>query len=251
MSIARTTGVLCGAATILLLLASPARASINYVQNGGFETTTNGTGELTFNTVATGWTSEPNGGNDGYNFLFAPGTADTTGATGADGSLKLWGPNDGSNNGLPATSPDGGNYVAMDGAYEVGALQQTISTALTVGDKYIVGFWWAGAQQSGFTGVNTEGFQVSMTGDATQDTNIVSNVSEGFTGWTYQQFTFVATTANPVLSFLAVGTPNGEPPFSLLDGVSLQAVPEPATCALIGLGLLAVPLAAAIRRKRR
>ena len=115
--------------TMLLLLASPAREEHSYVQNGSFETTTpsSGSGELTYNIVATDWVSEPNGGNDGYNFLFAPGVADTTGATGADGNLKLWGPGDGSANGLPATSPDGGNYVAADGAYEVGALQQTIS----------------------------------------------------------------------------------------------------------------------------
>ena len=104
---------------------------------------------------------------------------------------------------------------------------------MTVGFSYVLGFWWAGAQQSGYTGPNTEGWQVSMTGDATQDTAIASNVSEGFTGWRYQQFTFVATTANPILSFLAVGTPTGEPPFSLIDGISLQAVPEPGTCALI------------------
>ena len=49
------------------------------------------------------------------------------------------------------------------------------------------------------------------------------------------------------LSFLAIGTPNGTPPFALLDDVSLQ-VPEPAaTVFLAGMGAL---LAARLRRKR-
>ena len=83
-------------AAILLTFASPARATQSYVVNGSFETTTNGTGQLGYNTNATGWTNVVNGGVDGYNFLFAPGTADTTGATGVDGNIKLWGPGDGS-----------------------------------------------------------------------------------------------------------------------------------------------------------
>lgn len=212
--------------------------------------TTAGTGQLTFNTVATDWVSDSDGnGHDGYNFLFESGTADTTGGVGADGTVKLWGPGDGSTNGLPASSPDGGNYVAADGAYEIGAITQQIDN-LTVGDSYELGFWWAGAQQSGFTGVNTEGWDVSL-GDETQDTAILNNTSEGFTGWQYETFTFSADIVDPVLSFLAVGTPAGEPPFTLLDGVSLdQTTPEPATAALIGLGLIGVPIAARIIKKR-
>jgi hypothetical protein len=239
-----------GGLAAIVLFASPARATQSYVINGSFETTTNGTGQLGFNTNATGWTNVVNGGIDGYNFLFAPGTADTTGAIGVDGLVKLWGPGDGSANGLPASSPDGGNYVGADGIYEVGAIQQQLA-GLTVGTSYTLGFYWAGAQQSGFTGVNTEGWQVSLTGDATQNTAIASNTTEGFTGWMYQTFTFIAQSANPTLSFLAVGTPNGEPPFSLLDGVSFtQNTPEPGTYALIGLGLLGIPLAARFMKKR-
>ena len=237
-------------AAILLTFASPARATQSYVVNGSFETTTNGTGQLGYNTNATGWTNVVNGGVDGYNFLFAPGTADTTGATGVDGNVKLWGPGDGSANGLPASSPDGGNYVAADGAYEIGAIQQQLA-GLTVGASYTLSFYWAGAQQSGFTGPNTEGWQVSLTGDATQDTAIANNTTEGFTGWMLQTFTFIAQSATPTLSFLAVGTPNGEPPFSLLDGVSFtQTAPEPSTNVLIGLGLLSIPLAAKLMKKR-
>lgn len=158
----------------------------------------------------------------------------------------LWGPNDGSDNGLPASSPDGGNFVGADGAYDVGAITQTIN-GLTAGDTYTVGFWWAGAQQSGFTGSNTEQWQVSL-GSQTQSTSVVDNVSHGFTGWTYQTFTYTASSASEVLSFLAVGTPSGEPPFSLLDGVTLYAsAPEPSSWILV---LGAMGAAGGLRRLR-
>ena len=209
----------------------PAAQANNLVFNGSFETTTNGAGQLGFNTDATGWTT------NGYNFLFTAGSADTTGAVGSDGGLSLWGPGNGSANGLPASSPDGGNFVADDGAFEVGALQQTIN-GLTAGQDYVVSFYWAGAQQSGFNGATTEQWQVSF-GSQTQSTAVANNADHGFTGWMSQSFTFTADGTSDVLSFLAVGTPDGEPPFSLLDGVSVNAaVPEPATCGLLLGGIL-------------
>jgi hypothetical protein len=221
------------------------------VLNGSFSLTTNGSGQLTFNTVATNWINDNyDAGTDGYNFLFASGIADTTGATGVDGNVKLWGPNDGSANGLPTSSPDGGNYLAADGVYEQAAITQQI-VDLTVGDQYTVGFWWAGAQQEGFNGATTEWWSVTL-GDQTQQTSIVSDPNHGFTGWEYVSFNFIADasdTVNPVLSFLAGGTPNGEPPFALLDGVSLYQTPEPGTYALLGLGLLALPVAGKLRRR--
>jgi len=54
-----------------------------------------------------------------------------------------------------------------------------------------------------------------------------------------------------VLSFLAVGTPAGVPPFSLLDGVSMtSAVPEPQTWGMLGLGLGLVGFAARRRKAK-
>jgi hypothetical protein len=230
-----------GGVAFMLANAAPAQAGTQLVNNGSFETTSNGAGQMGYNTNATGWTTS------GYNFIFSSGSADTTGVTGQYGTLKLWGPNDGSNNGLPASSPDGGNYIGADGAYNVGAITQSIS-GLTVGDKYTLSFWWAAAQQQGFTGLNTEQWQVNL-GSQQFDTAVYSNASKGFSGWMYQTFTYTATSTTEVLSFLAIGTPSGQPPFSLLDGVSLELVPEPADWAIMLAGVAG--LGALLQRRRR
>jgi hypothetical protein len=247
-SILRKAAVAGASATVLLTFAVSAQAT-TIIMNGSFETLTGGTsGQLGYNVNATGWTT------NGYNFVFTPGEADSTGATGADGNLKLWGPGDGSANGLPSTSPDGGNYVAADGAYEVSPISQTVD-GLLPGESYTVGFYWAGAQQYNFNGNTTEQWTVSL-GSQSFATSVVDDSSHGFTGWEYQSFTYVATASSEVLSFLATGTPSGEPPFSLLDGVTMNqvststpaAAPEPGTWVLT-LGGLAV-LGWKCRRKR-
>jgi hypothetical protein len=76
---------------------------------------------------------------------------------------------------------------------------------------------------------------------------IFNDISHGFTGWTHTTFTFTADGFSEVLSFPAAGTPNGEPPFSLLDGVTMTAVPEPASMAIMGSSLAALGF---IRRRR-
>lgn len=230
---------------VLLTWAISAQAGTNLVLNGDFESTTNGNGQMGYNTNATDWTTS------GYNFIYAPGTADTTGANGENGNVQLWGPGNGSNNGMPASSPTGGNFVAADGAYQVSAIQQML-TGLTPGASYTVGFWWAGAQQYGFTGATTEQWQVSF-GSQQQSTAVLNNSSHGFTGWQYQTFTFTANSSSDLLSFLAVGTPAGVPPFSLLDGVSveLNQIPEPATWTVLISGLMGAAGALRLRNKSK
>lgn len=218
----------------LALLLSPVATAFagELVTNGGFEANT-GNGQLGFNTSATAWTTS------GYTFLFAPGTADTTGAVGQYGGLFLWGLGNGSANGLSPSSPNGGYYVAADGDFQTAPITQQIS-GLIPGASYNLSFSWAGAQQLGFDGPTTDQWIVSL-GGQTQSTPVINVDNHGFSGWIPQTFTFTASSAMELLSFLANSSP-AVPPFALLDGVSLQEVPEPASLGLLAVGLTAVGL---------
>jgi PEP-CTERM motif len=230
------------------MISVPAVAS-NLVVNGSFEVNGGG-GQINFNTSATGWTV-PGTANSSYTFIYGPGTADTTtGVQGVYGNNALWGPGNGSANGFPSTSPDGGYFIAQDSDFQNSPIQQTIS-GLTVGNSYTVGFWWAAAQQYTFNGPNQSQWQVSL-GSQTQSTAFDSISSHGFSGWMYQTFTYTATSSSEVLSFFANGSP-AVPPFALLDGVTLNAsTPEPGTLALLGSGLLgAVGFARRYHSKKR
>jgi hypothetical protein len=194
-----------------------------------------------------GWTTA------GYNFVFLPNMDDTTGSVGQNGALKLWGPADNGINAslLPLSSPVGGNFIAADGAYEVSAITQMIGN-LTKGEDVAVSFAWAGAQQAGFTGPTTDEWTVSLgvvtPKNLSQSTTAVALPTEGATAWMNQTFTFVATGSSELLSFLATGTPTGQPPFALLADVSVQNVPEPASVGVVAVGLAG--LIVATRRRR-
>ena len=141
--------IVAGFTAIAFPTVSLSVQAVDLVTNGSFASLTNGPGQMGYNTNATGWTTT------GFNFIFASGTADTTGSPGQFGNLQLRGPGNGSANGLPASSPVGGNYVAADGAYQVGAITQTIN-GMTPGNSYTVSFYYAGAQQYSFNGPTTE-----------------------------------------------------------------------------------------------
>jgi hypothetical protein len=226
--------------TGLAVSATAMSAKADLIQNGSFETTTHGTGKMGTSsgatTNATGWTTS------GYNFIFSANGGDN------NSGLELWGPaNGGAAGNTLGPSPDGGNYIGADGAYQVGAITQTI-TGLVAGQQYNIGFYYAGAQQKGYSGITTEQWLVKLGNSAQQATSILTDSSHGFTGWNHAVFTFTADGSSDVLSFLASGTPDGEPPFSLLDGVTMTAaVPEPASMFLMGTGLAAIGL---IRRRR-
>ena len=229
---------------LVLGVADPAvaRASANLVVDGGFESTSmagsyqlgswsynsqNYTDNLTNWTVASG----------SYNFVFQSGTANSPGATGQYGNLTLAGT-------IPASSPAGGNFIVADGDYNQGSISQTIN-GLTVGAKTSLTFYWAAAQQSGFTGSTTEYWQASL-GSSTQDTATYNLAQGAFSGWMQATMTFIPTSTSEVLSFLAVGT--GSPPMLLLDGVTLAA-PEPSTWAILVTALVGLGIAAHRRRR--
>ena len=212
-------------ALLLSALALPAQA-YNLVTNGSFEQTTLSTSGFLTNTDVTGWTT-----TSGYTFEVFPGTETTTGI---GNGVKLYPSSTGS---IP-TSPDGFKYLAADGGYQTGTTSQTINN-LVVGQQYQLTFDQAAAQQQGYSGVTTDYWQVSF-GSQSQNSTLMTNPSQSFTGWQTQSLIFTATSTSQVLGFLAVGTPAGQPPFALLDGVSLTAVPEPSSWALMIVGLLGV-----------
>ena len=233
------------AAVAASLLGSSAFAGTNLVANGDFSLAAGQAScQVSYNCTVAGWSSP-----GGYNFDFNPNTATSSGAAGANGTLVLWGAANGGNttwNGNGPPSLGAVNFIGADGAFGVAPLTQTIM-GLVAGGQYQLSFDWAGAQQAGYTSATTEQWAVSL-GAQTQYTSVLHNAPMGFTGWMTQTFDFTATSGSEVLSFLAVGTPVGQPPFSLLTGVDLEAVSEPASLAALVVGLTAIGV---LRRRRR
>jgi len=263
------TTALCG---IVSLVAPLAHA--NLVVNGGFETTTSivpvspigtatpGSGQLGYDISVTGWTT---GTPDAitapfaYNFLFASSSTPSTdtgnaadhtpGAQGQYGDLTLYGPGNGNNNGL-VNSPNAGNYIGLDADVAYSTALQTTTLSLNAGQKYALSFYWAGAQQTSFSGPTTDTLAVTL-GGVTQTTSTIAVPTLGFNGWFQTTFFYTpTTTGTELLSFMASGTPlsPNEPPFVLLDGVDLESfTPDGGlTIALLGGALVGLE---GLRRK--
>lgn len=261
----------CGG--VSLSMNQTARADL--VVNGNFTATTTisaanpssaSGGELHYNINATGWATT------GYNFIFSSGAAAVSGVNSSYGSFSLWGDNTFSGStvstALGTTAvPGGGGFIGADGAFEVGAITQTI-TGLTAGHQYDVSFYYAAAQQKGnsyksatadYWTVNL-GSQIasSTVGQSTPTLNLpgedtAAHAANNFSGWVHATMTFTASAASDILSFLATGSPSGQPPFALLTDVSVEAAPTstPEPSSLIGGGLVVLALAASSGRMFR
>jgi hypothetical protein len=241
-------------------------ASANLVTNGSFE-------NITFQGTASLATIGSIGGVDAYTLTYGgafasyPGEATvlqgwtstaifafvaeppTTGTFSAENDYNLW---PGSTDTVPITSPDGGNFIIDDSTQQyTGYLSQTVN-GLRVGDTYTLSFYQAGSQQQGFYGDTIQQWDVSF-GSSTFDSALMTVPSQGFSPWEQQTTTFVATSTSEVLSFLGESNVNGgQPPFILLDGVSLTdtTAPEPGSFWLIGFGSIAFFSVRKLRRAR-
>ncbi|TRW15092.1 PEPxxWA-CTERM sorting domain-containing protein [Glacieibacterium frigidum] len=247
--------------TILIAAALAASASsagaVELVVNGGFETWGLGNQSGQFGTAyAPGETALAGWTTSGLTYVFVPG--DNT-AVGQYGDFQLYGPSNGYPNGL-TTSSQGGNYVATDADRGFGTPITQLVSGFEVGKEYVVKFEWAAAQQLNYNGATFEAWQASILASNTTDlrtdqtiadyvTETVINPQAGFQPWRNESFRFTATEASHILRFWATGGPGGLPPFALLDGVSITAVPEPATWGLLITGFAMVGVAA--RRRRR
>jgi len=119
-------------------------------------------------------------------------------------------------------------------------------TGLTVGNQYLLSFQWAQAQFTDSLAASTSGWGVTFGAESTS-TGLVALAGKGFNGWSTFTHTFTASSPTQTLTILAQGTTN-ENPFVLLDGVSLQPVPEPSTYAL---GTIASGVMAYMARRRK
>jgi hypothetical protein len=236
----RIKPILLSFSAIAALGASFANA-VPLIANGSFELTTNGSNkQLSSSPIGadnrstlSGWTSS-NGNDGGYNFVLDTGII-TTSASAI--GLKAY-----------AAAAEHGQVFASDALYYPGVLSQTVN-GLTPGASYLLSFDYAMGQQAGFNGKNLDNYWLVGFGGATLKSGKLTLENGGFTGWQTATMQFTATGASQVLSFLAVGSSPGAPPFMLLDNVSMEsAVPEPSTLSLLLGGAM---LAGLLARRRR
>jgi hypothetical protein len=248
MRLLSTVAVVAAAAAI-----SSSASAFEFVTNGGFETTTytqntqfggQSGGAYVASQGVTGWTGA---GGTALQFYFFGGTQTTVNPID-----RFNDPNDTLDLASAGFSPNGGNFVGLDGDQDPnvavqGSISQVIN-GLVIGEFYNLNFNWGAAQLFNRNGPTTEQLRITFGGD-TVTTGVLAIPNQGFSGWQTGHFQFQASSTSQTLSFLSVGTPFGLPPIAVLDGVSLTAVPEPTTWAMMLLGFGGI--GAMIRRRRQ
>jgi Protein of unknown function (DUF642)/PEP-CTERM motif len=221
-------------AAMILLLAPAARADL--VTNGSFEAGTNPpTGEGDTQAIGTsnitGWTIVNNDGT----------TVD-------NGKNVLW-----INNGSYGLStPFGNDFLDLTGTTDSTPYDGVVQTITTVsGQQYVLTFDLGVSTNGGpFSGTISVSAGINGSGTTFTDDGSTGTLTSDNTLWTDESLPFTATSASTVVSFIGETDSAGE--FIGLDNVSVNpaapaSVPEPASMALIGVGLAGIGV---IRRRR-
>lgn len=143
-------------------------------------------------------------------------------------------------NAIDGTAKDGSNFVELDSTHNSSMLT-TLDT--TAGQTYSLTFWYSGRPASAsdnpaFAGGVVPGSSDGLSVDYGTGAIAVSSSANTTSDNLWQQFTAVFTATGPstTLMFSAAGTDDSYG--SSLDGISVLAVPEPATMAMMAAGLL-------------
>ncbi len=231
-------------------------SAVNLVKNGGFEllnsNVVSGNYHICDNTKSTcvstltDWTATAS--SAGPKGTSSPGSVLLGGGGGAQWNTNLSGASFGLYGPIP-NSPLGGNFIGIDGDANYNQSISQMITGLTIGKIYTLKFYQSAGQQKGLTGATTEQWTVTF-GNSTQLSTQMFNKSKGFLPWTLETLYFKANAVSQILTFVAHGTPNGQPPVALLDGVSIDSVlPDPGTWTtmILGFGFIG----ATARRRRQ
>jgi hypothetical protein len=249
---------------VAVSLGSTAEAGslVSMVLNGSLETSGTGDGfnlsqNSGQNSTIPNWSVHGNGTIPGFNAVYDYGVVGSS-------SLPAYMPSSynscilGFVGGNSCSNPDGtGHFVNLDGDPSFpAAISQSIS-GLVSGQQYRLTFSWAAVQRNDQNSPTYGEFLDVSLGDQHFMTPVVGiNLpgqmfpAQGFSGWFTTSFVFNWDGVDNTLNFLAHGNPSGLPPSINLDGILLNATPEPASWEMFiaGFGLMGVFFA---RRRRK